>query len=122
MRIGLVLLVTLAALAGCTETEGARAPADTRAVAAAEPLYVDVRRADEWQAGHIEGALHIPVEELEQRWQELVPHQDRQIVLYCRSGRRSGIALDLLRQKGFTLLENGGSLQQVAGRGRSIVR
>jgi phage shock protein E len=113
----------------CAACGGAEAHpgADANAVvdAGADPrgaVYVDVRRPDEWLSGHIAGAVHIPVQELEQRWKELEQYRDRDIVLYCRTGRRSGIAYDLLRTKGFTRLENGGSLKQVARRGLEISR
>ena len=63
-------------------------------------LYVDVRTPEEYAAGHVKGALLIPYDEMDERWEELSPYSDRQIALYCRSGRRSGIAEDVLREKG----------------------
>jgi phage shock protein E len=93
----------------------------TSDVATADVIYVDVRTTAEFDQGHVRDALHIPVEELEQRWAELAAYRDRPIVLYCRTGRRSGIALDLLRARGFTMLENGGSLGAMRQRGLPIV-
>lgn len=60
---------------------------------------LDVREDDEWQAGHIEGAQHIPLGELGERIGEL-PAGAR-IVAVCRSGSRSGAAVRGLKQLGF---------------------
>ncbi|WP_036725891.1 rhodanese-like domain-containing protein [Patulibacter minatonensis] len=62
-------------------------------------LLVDVREGYEWDAGRIEGALHVPLGELGARIGEL----DRQatIVVQCRIGGRSGIAAQALRDAGY---------------------
>jgi adenylyltransferase/sulfurtransferase len=64
-----------------------------------EPFVVDVREANEWEAGHIEGARHIPLGELSRRLRELPGDSD--IVIYCQSGGRSSRALEIVRQAGF---------------------
>lgn len=81
------------------------------------PLYLDVRTQAEYDAGHVAGTLHIPLDQLDQRWQELAPFRDRPIVVYCRTGRRSAAAMDLLRSRGFDRLENGGGVTHMAARG-----
>jgi phage shock protein E len=85
-------------------------------------VYVDVRRPDEWAAGHVAGAIHIPHTELGERWHELESYRDADIVLYCRTGRRSGIAEEILRQAGFENVENGGGLSGLARQGVPVVR
>src|SRR5437867_6870014 len=60
---------------------------------------LDVREDDEWQAGHIDGAQHIPLGELGERVGEL-PKESR-IVAVCRSGGRSGAAVRGLKQLGY---------------------
>jgi rhodanese-related sulfurtransferase len=67
--------------------------------ARAEHHLVDVREDDEWQAGHIEGAQHIPLGELGDRLAELPT--GRQIVAVCRSGGRSGAAVRGLKKLGY---------------------
>jgi len=71
-----------------------------------KPLLIDVRSEDEYAEGHIAGAINIPYKELEQRLLELSGVKDRQIILYCRSGRRAGIAKETLQQNGFTQLDH----------------
>jgi rhodanese-related sulfurtransferase len=77
------------------------APVDyqTQFGAGAEHLLVDVRTPEEFASGHIAGAVNIPVDELAQRLNE-VP-QDKPVVLYCRSGNRSGQAAQILDQAGY---------------------
>ncbi len=70
---------------------------------AAGVKVVDVRTPAEYQAGHVPGAVNIPYDELEKRYAELGP-PSTPLVLYCHSGRRSGIAVRTLREKGFDRL------------------
>jgi phage shock protein E len=63
-------------------------------------LLVDVRTQSEFQAHHLPNAVNVPVQELSSRLKELEP-KDRPIVLYCRSGHRSGIARSQLQAAGF---------------------
>ena len=62
-------------------------------------LLLDVRTTGEFASGHVEGAVNIPVQELETR---LPAEKDRAVVLYCQSGRRSAAAKDVLLEAGFT--------------------
>ena len=65
-----------------------------------EVQIVDVRWPDEWAAGRIEGALHVPADELDDRVDEL--DRDRPVVTVCRSGSRSASAAEQLRADGFS--------------------
>ncbi len=60
---------------------------------------VDVRYDNEWEAGHIEGAVHIPEDDLEDRLDEL--DRSRPVVTVCRAGTRSDEAAEWLRSQGF---------------------
>lgn len=60
---------------------------------------VDVRAAHEWEAGRIEGATHLPLDELAGRTEEI--DRERPVVLYCRGGNRSTMATDALAAAGF---------------------
>lgn len=94
--------------------QAAIAPADTNVV------FVDVRTDQEWEAGHVAGAIHIPHTEMEARHDELEQYEDKQIVVYCRSGRRSGIAMDILESEGFDNVTNGGGLVDLRAQGVSV--
>jgi molybdopterin/thiamine biosynthesis adenylyltransferase/rhodanese-related sulfurtransferase len=65
-------------------------------------VWIDVREADEWQEGHIPGAIHIPRGNLESRVETAVPDKDAQIVLYCASAARSAFAAETLAELGYS--------------------
>ncbi|AHX14662.1 phage-shock protein [Dyella jiangningensis] len=66
------------------------------------PLLLDVRHADEYRDGHIAGALNIPVEQLGSRAGALGVPRDREIVVYCASGRRAARAQETLQSLGYS--------------------
>ena len=65
-------------------------------------LLIDVRTAEEFAAGHITGAINIPWEETDKLMAAIGPDKQRQVVVYCRSGNRSGKAMVVLQNKGYT--------------------
>jgi NADPH-dependent 2,4-dienoyl-CoA reductase/sulfur reductase-like enzyme/rhodanese-related sulfurtransferase len=86
--------------------------APTRAGEADRVQWLDVRMAFEWEAGHLDGAIWIPLHELRDRLDEL--DRNRPIVTICKGGKRSYFALRLLRQHGFedvAVLSGGMSMQ-----------
>ena len=76
------------------------------APAAERPFLVDVRTSQEFTAGHIPGAVNIPVDDLRSRLGE-VP-RDRQIAVYCQVGQRGYLATRILKQAGFQTANVGG--------------
>lgn len=73
--------------------------AEARRLIEAGARLVDVRTPEEFAAGHLPGAINLPVQELERRMVELEP-QERPVVVYCRSGSRSADAARLLQSAG----------------------
>ena len=69
-------------------------------------LLLDVREADEYAQGHAPGSTLIPLGQLAQRLKELAPFKDKQVVLICRSGRRSQQATQMLEAAGFSAAAN----------------
>jgi rhodanese-related sulfurtransferase len=70
-----------------------------------ESAYVlDVRSPEEYASGHVPGAVNIPYDQMASRIAE-VP-KDRDVVLYCRTGRRAGIAAEVLAGQGYTRLQH----------------
>lgn len=76
--------------------------ATAQAISAGGAVIVDVRTPWEFEAGHAKGAVNIPFDQIAARAGELP--RDRPVVLYCRTGRRSGIAAGELQRLGFTQL------------------
>lgn len=65
-------------------------------------LIVDVRRADEFAEGHIAGAINVPNETIGEEAEEALPDKDQYLFIYCRSGRRSKEASQVLADLGYT--------------------
>ncbi|MDD2447356.1 MAG: rhodanese-like domain-containing protein [Tissierellia bacterium] len=65
-------------------------------------LILDVRSKEEFDSGHIEGAVLIPLDELENRLDEIEDYKDDPILVYCRSGNRSSKAVRILLNNEFT--------------------
>jgi phage shock protein E len=86
-------------------------------------LVLDVRTAAEFDEGHIPGAVNIPYDSLASRIAELGPAGEHDVVVYCRSGRRSAIALSTLKDAGFSrLFHLEGDWLRWSEENRSIVR
>lgn len=85
-------------------------------VFAAAPVVIDVRTPEEFAAGHVEGAMNVPYEQIGGRIAALAPGKDTPVVLYCKSGRRAGIALQTLREMGYSKVENFGGFEDARKR------
>jgi phage shock protein E len=64
-------------------------------------VVLDVRTPEEFAAGHIPGAVNIPHDQLPNRLAEIAGAKSKDVVVYCRSGRRSAIAQETLTSQGF---------------------
>jgi rhodanese-related sulfurtransferase len=85
-----------------------------------DAYLLDVRELDEWNAGHAPGAAHLPMMEIPSRMDE-VP-QDREVVVVCRIGGRSGHVVAYLRQQGWDNVTNlDGGMMGWAAAGRPVV-
>ncbi len=73
-------------------------------------FVLDVRTPEEHIGERIANTMLIPVQELEQRIHELDAYKDRTIIVYCRSGNRSGVATAMLRKKGFNAVNMQGGI------------
>ena len=63
-------------------------------------IYLDVREPNEWNLGHLPGAMHIPRGTLETKVEMAIP-RDRKVVIYCAGGNRSALAADTMQQMGY---------------------
>ena len=102
LRLLLLVLMSFSALA-----------ADVRYNGVKPDFIIDVRTAEEFSAGHIDGAINLPVDQIGQRLSGIKGLRPGSTVLvYCRSGRRSSIAQDSLRALGYRNVSNGGGYEQ----------
>ena len=75
-----------------------------------EHIILDTREQDEFDEGHIAGAILIPYTEIENKAKEMLPDKDKLILVYCRSGRRSKIAAESLAKLGYTNVKEFGGI------------
>lgn len=104
LRLAIVSLLALAsACSGAAGTPAVSGEDLAQRIAAGDaPLLLDVRTPEEFAEGHIPQAINIPYDALAGRTGELgVEDLDREIVVYCRSGRRAAQAEATLREAGF---------------------
>ncbi|MBB6021919.1 rhodanese-related sulfurtransferase [Paenibacillus sp. JGP012] len=73
-------------------------------------IMLDVRETAEWAEGHVKGAKHIPLGQLMEQLHELNLAQE--IIIMCRSGNRSGLACELLHEKGYKVVNMTGGLNE----------
>jgi rhodanese-related sulfurtransferase len=88
-----------------------------------DALLLDCREDDEWDAGHIDGAVHVPMSEIPARLKygpgEIIP--ERQIVVVCKVGGRSAQVAGWLNNNGFDALNLEGGMLAWAAAGRPMV-
>ena len=115
------LLLVILLLAGCAETTGGENDATYRKITMSDAvemmesesnyIILDVRRPDEFAAGHIPNAVNIPNESIGADEIDELPDKDRLILVYCRSGNRSKQASEKLVRLGYgNIVEFGGIL------------
>lgn len=75
-----------------------------------EYILLDVREQDEFDEGHISGSILIPYTEIDVKAEAMLPDKSKQILVYCRSGRRSKIAAESLAKLGYTDVKEFGGI------------
>ena len=101
-----------ASAASMSETEKAvTQQANTKGV------WIDVRSAEEFNAGHLQDAVNIPHDQILERIQSVSPDKDAPVNLYCRSGRRAEVALNALKKAGYTNVTNHGGYEDLVKKG-----
>jgi rhodanese-related sulfurtransferase len=106
LRLAPLLFAALALGACAREVPASGEPVQPDALAALlaaddAPLLLDVRTPEEFAQGHVPGATHVPLQELESRLGELTTYKQRGVVAYCEVGGRAAKAAELLRANGF---------------------
>ncbi len=82
----------------------------------AQSVVIDVRTPGEYTQGHVEGAINLPHDTIGAQIASAVPDRTTSIILYCRSGRRSALALESLKRLGYSNVENYGGLDEAKKR------
>ena len=122
-KIAILLLVTLL-LTGCGSSQQNQSAGEERAymnITAEEAkklmdteqdyVILDVRTREEYESGHIPGALLIPDTEIDERAENELKNKDQLILVYCRSGNRSKTASEKLEKLGYTRIREFGGIK-----------
>ncbi len=120
MKKWIVLLLAVMMLAACGQDKEKDQGAvymnitaeEAKSIMDSEKGYVilDVRTQEEYDEGHIPGAILIPDYEIKERAEEELTDKDQLILVYCRSGRRSKIAAEALVELGYTNIKEFGGI------------
>jgi rhodanese-related sulfurtransferase len=105
--LALLLLSSGGGLVACSQADSQTGAVQSQVLAARiasgeAPLILDVRTPAEFAEGHIPGAINIPHDELAGRVEELGVERNAEVVVYCGSGRRAGLAESVLVETGFS--------------------
>ena len=103
MIVGFAVSLFAAGAPAAAEAAAVVDGATAKALVTAGARVVDVRTPEEFASGHVPGAINIPYDQLPRRATEIGPPSTK-VVLYCRTGRRSGMAADALPRAGFSNL------------------
>ena len=90
---------------------GGAATADLKGIIKEGAFLADVRTPGEFAEGHVKGSVNIPLDSVASRLSQF--KNKKNIIVFCRSGNRSGQAKSILEQNGFTNVINGGTWDQV---------
>ncbi len=120
MKRIILLLLAVMLLAACGEAKENDSEAGYRKITAEEAkalmdtevgyIILDVRTREEYDEGHIPGAILIPNTEIEARAEETLTDKEQLILVYCRSGRRSKLAAQILVELGYTNVKEFGGI------------
>ncbi len=99
-----IFSLLLILISGCATAEYAGELTQQQAlarIAKQDILVLDVRSPEEFGEGHVPTAINIPFNEIEEQQDRLAAYKDKDILIYCRSGRRAGWAQSTLDKLGF---------------------
>lgn len=88
--------------------------------ASAKTVLIDVRTAEEFAAGHLDGAVNIDYQVIGQRIGNAGVAKDDEVILYCRSGHRASIALETLKSMGYPHVANYGGMEEARQKVRQL--
>ena len=101
-----------AVLCGCGNPDPAVSDTSSNAQVAPDSfVLIDVRSAEEFASGHLQGAVNIPHDRITDEIGSVAADKSTRIILYCRSGRRADTALNALKAAGYENVTNYGGLE-----------
>ena len=100
VKILLLVISSTLVLAACSQPKPPPNAAKPSVGTERKRLVLDVRTPEEFQAGHIAGAVNVPIDELLVRIRQVAPERDTSIAVHCQSGGRSARAKKMMNDEG----------------------
>lgn len=94
-----------------------KAAAAAQQPARAQGVWIDVRSPEEFNEGHLQGAVNVPHDQIASQIARISPDKTAPVNLYCRSGRRAEAALQELKKMGYTNVTNHGGYEDLLKKG-----
>lgn len=120
MKKWIILLLAALLLTGCSAEKGEKDVADYEMITAQQAkeimdtqegyVILDTRTEEEYETGHIPGAIVISHEQIKEKAEQVLTDKDQLILVYCRSGRRSKLAAQDLVDLGYTNVKEFGGI------------
>ena len=115
--IAAAIAAPLASQAAPAKKAAAHAKAAAQQPARAQGVWIDVRTPEEFNEGHLQGAVNVPHDQIASQIARISPDKKAPVNLYCRSGRRAEAALEELKKLGYTNVTNHGGYQDLINKG-----
>ena len=116
IKYSTLILYLLSAFWSCSQSDTIESLSALNLVSNDDYYFLDVRTIKEHKMKSIPNTDCIPVQEIEERMDELNDYRDKNIIVYCRSGNRSGIATKILNENGFNALNMIGGMNGWKGK------
>nr|WP_314227691.1 rhodanese-like domain-containing protein [uncultured Kingella sp.] len=115
--IAAAIATPLASQAAPAKKAAAHAKTAAQQPARAKGVWIDVRTPEEFNEGHLQGAVNVPHDQIASQIARISPDKKAPVNLYCRSGRRAEAALQELKKMGYTNVTNHGGYQDLINKG-----
>lgn len=114
MKTLAIVSALLLSLTACTNTTATPSTQSAEQHAPkTQGIWIDVRSAEEYQAGHIQGSQNVSFGKIGEQITNIAPDKNTPIHLYCQSGRRAEIARKTLTELGYTNVTNHGAYDEL---------
>lgn len=117
MKLLMIAMLAIALPALAWSNEQSQSVSVAQKAVREKGIWIDVRTPEEFKAGHLQGAINIPVDKIAQEIAKVSKNKNEPIHVYCRSGRRSEAALHILQDMGYSKVKNQGGYQELLNKG-----
>ncbi len=119
-KVAVLSLIVVTLFVGCGNNTKSSEKKETKVLTGTEllsaqkegALVIDVRKSESFNKGHIKNAINVPLSDIKEKISSVENDKAKKIVLYCNTGNKSGKALKILKEKGYTNVFNAEGVKQ----------